>query len=101
VRHVSWFLEAVEKFRFFDLKVYPFAIRKGQSCSKAEDSSSDGAYLSTGLRAVPACGKAARIASYANISIRACAKGPRHPDLGLESLRPLIFCEEAVLRQPI
>jgi len=25
VRHVSWFLGAVENFRFFDLKVYPFA----------------------------------------------------------------------------
>jgi ketosteroid isomerase-like protein len=25
VRHVNWFLEAVENFRFFDLKVYPFA----------------------------------------------------------------------------
>ena len=25
VRHVTWFLGAVEKFRFFDLKVYPFA----------------------------------------------------------------------------
>ena len=25
VRHVTWFLEAVENFRFFDLKVYAFA----------------------------------------------------------------------------
>jgi uncharacterized protein len=25
VRHVTWFLGAVENFRFFDLKVYPFA----------------------------------------------------------------------------
>ena len=25
VRHASWFLGAVENFRFFDLKVYPFA----------------------------------------------------------------------------
>jgi ketosteroid isomerase-like protein len=25
VRHVTWFLDAVENFRFFDLKVYPFA----------------------------------------------------------------------------
>jgi len=25
VRHVSWFLESVENFRFFDLKVHPFA----------------------------------------------------------------------------
>jgi uncharacterized protein len=24
-RHVTWFLGAVEQFRFFDLKVYPFA----------------------------------------------------------------------------
>jgi ketosteroid isomerase-like protein len=29
VRHVAWFLEAVEKFRFFDLKVYPFADPEG------------------------------------------------------------------------
>ena len=25
VRHVTWFLGAVENFRFFDLRVYPFA----------------------------------------------------------------------------
>ena len=25
MRHVTWFLEAVENFRFFDLRVYPFA----------------------------------------------------------------------------
>ena len=25
MRHVTWFLSAVEKFRFFDPKVYPFA----------------------------------------------------------------------------
>ena len=24
MRHVTWFLEAVENFRFFDLRVYPF-----------------------------------------------------------------------------
>jgi ketosteroid isomerase-like protein len=29
VRHVTWFLEAVEDFRFFDLKVYPFADPEG------------------------------------------------------------------------
>ena len=29
VRHVSWFLGAVEDFRFFDLKVYPFADPEG------------------------------------------------------------------------
>lgn len=29
VRHVTWFLEAVENFRFFDLKVYPFADPEG------------------------------------------------------------------------
>jgi len=29
VRHVSWFLGAVETFRFFDLKVYPFADPEG------------------------------------------------------------------------
>ena len=29
VRHVTWFLGAVEDFRFFDLKVYPFADPKG------------------------------------------------------------------------
>jgi uncharacterized protein len=31
VRHVTWFLEAVENFRFYDLKVMPSAIRKRQS----------------------------------------------------------------------
>jgi|SRR5206468_2936922 len=29
VRHVSWFLGAVENFRFFDLKVYPFVDPEG------------------------------------------------------------------------
>ena len=29
VRHVTWFLGAVEDFRFFDLKVYPFADPEG------------------------------------------------------------------------
>ena len=29
VRHVTWFLEAVENFRFLDLKVYPFADPEG------------------------------------------------------------------------
>lgn len=29
VRHVTWFLGAVENFRFFDLRVYPFADPNG------------------------------------------------------------------------
>jgi ketosteroid isomerase-like protein len=29
MRHVTWFLEAVEEFRFFDLRVYPFADPEG------------------------------------------------------------------------
>ena len=29
VHHVTWFLEAVENFHFFDLKVYPFADPEG------------------------------------------------------------------------
>jgi ketosteroid isomerase-like protein len=29
MRHVNWFLEAVEEFRFFDLRVYPFADPEG------------------------------------------------------------------------
>ena len=29
VRHVTWFLGAVENFRFFNLKVYPFADPEG------------------------------------------------------------------------
>ena len=29
MRHVTWFLGAVEDFRFFDLKVYPFADPEG------------------------------------------------------------------------
>jgi len=29
VHHVTWFLGAVENFRFFDLKVYPFADPEG------------------------------------------------------------------------
>jgi ketosteroid isomerase-like protein len=29
VRHVTWFVQAVERFRFFDLKVYAFADPEG------------------------------------------------------------------------
>jgi uncharacterized protein len=29
VRHVTWFLGAVQNFRFFDLKVFPFADSEG------------------------------------------------------------------------
>src|SRR5207237_10747070 len=29
IRHATWFLGAVENFRFFDLKVYPFADPEG------------------------------------------------------------------------
>jgi len=29
VRHITWFLGALENFRFFDLKVYPFADPEG------------------------------------------------------------------------
>ena len=29
MRHVTWFLGAVEDFRFFDLRVYPFADPEG------------------------------------------------------------------------
>ncbi|MGH7381188.1 MAG: nuclear transport factor 2 family protein [Candidatus Methylomirabilales bacterium] len=37
VRHVTWFLGAVENFRFFDLKVYPFADPEGAGAEvKAE-----------------------------------------------------------------
>ncbi len=69
VAHATWFVGAVEHFRFFDLRVYALAIRKAQSPkSKGKDSSN--------LRGVPTarimcCScvlLAARSRSCANIS---------------------------------
>ena len=57
VRHVTWFLGAVENFRFFDLQVYPFADPEGAVAEvKAKGAhQADRAYLSSGLCSVPAC----------------------------------------------
>ena len=66
VRHVTWFLEAVENFRFYDLKsrCMPSAIRKRQSPkSRQRGLSNYGPHLSPGLCAVPPCG-GARVRRY-------------------------------------
>ena len=87
VRHVTWFLGAVENFRFFNLKVYPFADPEGAVAEfKAE-----GLIKSTGriyrqdyvlfLRA--AGGKIAFLREYFDPS--RAAKALDTPILGLES----------------
>jgi ketosteroid isomerase-like protein len=87
VRHVTWFLGAVDKFRFFDLKVYPFADPEGAVAEfKAE-----GLIKSTGriyrqdyvlfLRA--AGGKIAFLREYFDPA--RAAKALDTPILGLES----------------
>jgi uncharacterized protein len=87
VRHVTWFLGAVENFRFFDLRVYPFADPEGAVAEvKAE-----GLIKATGrtyrqeyvlfLRA--AGGKIAFLREYFD-PVRA-AKALDTPMLGLES----------------
>ena len=87
VRHVTWFLGAVENFRFFNLKVYPFADPEGAVAEfKAE-----GLIKSTGriyrqdyvvfLRA--AAGKIVFLREYFD-PVRA-AKALAAPILGLES----------------
>ena len=86
VRHVTWFLGAVENFRFFDLRVYPFTDPEGAVAEvKAE-----GLIKSTGriyrqdyvlfLRAVG--GKIAFLREYFD-PVRA-AKALDTPILGLE-----------------
>ena len=59
VRHVTWFVGAVENFRFYDLKVHAFAdpeaaVAEGQGRGAYQ---TYGANLSSGLRAVPASGR--------------------------------------------
>ena len=87
VRHVIWFLGAVDKFRFFNLKVYPFADPEGAVAEfKAE-----GLIKSTGriyrqdyvlfLRA--AGGKIAFLREYFDPA--RAAKALDTPILGLES----------------
>jgi uncharacterized protein len=56
VRHVIWFLGAVENSRFFDLKVYPSPIRKPTSPkSRRRGLSVYASYLLPGVSVVPAC----------------------------------------------
>jgi len=56
-RHANWFVAAVENFRFFDLKLYPFADPQGAVAEvKAEGLiKAYGTYLPPGLCCVPAC----------------------------------------------
>ena len=59
VRHVTWFVGAVENFRFYDLRVYAFTDPDAAVAEvKAEGAyQSYEAYLSPGLRAVPESGR--------------------------------------------
>ena len=87
VRHVTWFLGAVEHFRFFNLKVYPFADPEGA----AAEFKAEGLIKSTGriyrqdyvlfLRA--AGGKIAFLREYFDPA--RAAKALDTPILGLES----------------
>src|SRR5258706_16220404 len=87
VRHATWFLGAVENFRFFDLKVYAFADPRGA----VAEGKAEGPIKSTGrvyrqdyvvfLRA--AGGKIALLREYFD-PVRA-AKALNTPILGLES----------------
>jgi ketosteroid isomerase-like protein len=87
VRHVTWFLGAVEEFRFFDLRVYAFADPEGA----VAEVRGDGRIRSTGrtychnyvlfLRA--SGGKIAFLREYFD-PVRA-AKALNTPVLGLES----------------
>jgi ketosteroid isomerase-like protein len=54
VRHLTWFLEAVENFRFYDLKVYAFG--EAAVAEVGGVYQTYGPYLSPGLCAVPPCG---------------------------------------------
>ena len=86
VHHVTWFLEAVENFRFYDLKVYAFSDPEAAVAEvKAEGLMKPTGYLSPGLCAVPPCGgdKIAFLREYFD-PVRA-AKAMDTPILGLES----------------
>ena len=93
MRHVTWFLGAVENFRFFDLKVYAFADPEGAVAEvKAEGRiKTDGAYLSPGLCAVPACCRRQDRVPTRIFRSRACGQGAGHADSWSRILRPLIF----------
>jgi hypothetical protein len=70
VRHATWFVGAVENFRFFDLKVYPFADPEAAVAEvKGRDSSSlQGAPISRTMSCSCAV-LAGKLRSYGNISI--------------------------------
>ena len=59
VRHVTWFVGAVENFRFYDLKVHAFTDPEAAVAEVRARGTyqTDGAYVSPGLRAVPARGR--------------------------------------------
>ena len=76
MRHVTWFLEAVENFRFFDLRVYPFA---------DPDAAADGADLSPGACVPPARERRQDRAPARALRSGACDPAMNTPILGLGS----------------
>ena len=71
VRHVTWFLGAVENFRFFDLKVYALVDPEAAVAEvKAEALSSLRGVSISKIMWCSCVLQAARSCSYANISIR-------------------------------
>jgi len=86
VRHAIWFVGAVEKFRFFELKVYALADpERAVAEVKGRAHQVYATYVSPGLCAVPACagGKIAFLREYFD-PVRA-ARALDTPILGLES----------------
>jgi uncharacterized protein len=87
MRHVGWFLGAVENFRFFDARLYAFADPQGAAAEvKAEGFiKPTGAHLSPGLGAswVPADGRIVFLREYFD-PVRA-AKALNAPIVGLGS----------------
>ena len=56
MRHVTWFLSAVENFRFIDPKVYPFADPQSAVASQGRGNYQNyWAHLSPRIRSVPSC----------------------------------------------
>jgi uncharacterized protein len=87
VRHVTWFLGAVENFRFFDLKVYPFADPEGavaQVKAEARIKTTGRIYLQEYVLFLRAAGgKIAFLREYFDPT--RAAKALNTPILGLES----------------
>ena len=88
MRHVTWFLGAVEQFRFFDLQVY--AARSGRGGRRSPGGGADqadGASLSPGLCGHPAGGRRQDCVPARIFRSRAGGPGAGHPDPRARLLR--------------